>query len=39
MAFFKDTREDIKAILEQDPAARNGFEVLLCYPGIWAIIS
>lgn len=38
MAFFKETKEDIKAILEQDPAARNGLEVLLCYPGIWSII-
>ncbi len=38
MAFFKETREDIKAILEQDPAARTSLEVLLCYPGIWSII-
>lgn len=38
MAFFRDVRENIKAVLEQDPAARNGFEVLLCYPGIWSII-
>lgn len=38
MAFFKDVREDINAILEQDPAARTGIEVLLCYPGIWALI-
>lgn len=38
MAFFKDIKEDINAILEQDPAARTGLEVLLCYPGIWALI-
>ncbi len=38
MAFFRDIKEDIKAVLERDPAARNTFEVLLCYPGIWAII-
>lgn len=38
MAFFKDIREDINAVLSRDPAARNGFEVLLCYPGIWALI-
>ena len=38
MGFIKDTREDIRAVLEKDPAARNGFEVLLCYPGVWAII-
>ena len=36
MAFFKTTREDIKTVLEKDPAARTGFEVLLCCPGIWA---
>jgi serine O-acetyltransferase len=39
MAFYKDIKEDINAILVKDPAARNGFEVLLCYPGIWALIS
>ena len=38
MAFIRDVREDIKAVLSQDPAARTGFEVLLCYPGIWAVI-
>ncbi len=38
MAFFKEVREDIRAVLEQDPAARNSFEVLLCYPGIWSLI-
>lgn len=36
MAFFETTREDIKTVLEKDPAARNGFEVFLCCPGIWA---
>lgn len=38
MAFFKDIHEDIKAVLSRDPAARNSFEVLICYPGIWALI-
>lgn len=38
MAFFKEISEDIKAVLAKDPAARNGFEVLLCYPGVWALI-
>lgn len=38
MAFFRDINQDIKAVLSRDPAARNGFEVLLCYPGIWALI-
>lgn len=36
MAFFKSTREDIKAVLDRDPAARNGLEVFLCCPGVWA---
>lgn len=38
MRFYKDIKEDIDAILVKDPAARNSFEVLLCYPGIWALI-
>ena len=39
MGFFRDISEDIKAVVEKDPAARNALEVLLCYPGIWALIS
>lgn len=35
---FKGIREDIQTVLKKDPAARNGFEVLLCYPGVWALI-
>ena len=38
MGFFKEVKEDIDAVVEKDPAARNGLEVLLCYPGIWALI-
>jgi serine O-acetyltransferase len=38
MAFIRDIKEDIDAVLSRDPAARNGFEVLLCYPGVWALI-
>lgn len=38
MAIFRRTKEDIKAVLQRDPAARNGFEVLLCYPGVWALM-
>ncbi|WP_027399730.1 serine O-acetyltransferase [Anaerovorax odorimutans] len=38
MSFFKDINEDIRAVLNRDPAARNRFEVLICYPGIWALI-
>lgn len=38
MSFIGSIREDIKTVVEKDPAARNGLEVLLCYPGVWAII-
>ena len=38
MAFFRDVHEDIQAVLKIDPAARNSLEVLLCYPGVWALI-
>ena len=38
MAFFREVGEEIKAALEKDPAARNGLEILICYPGIWALI-
>ncbi|HOV69527.1 MAG TPA: serine O-acetyltransferase [Clostridia bacterium] len=34
---FKYIREDIKTVLQRDPAARNAFEVLLCYPSIHAL--
>ncbi|MDO4704646.1 MAG: serine O-acetyltransferase [Comamonadaceae bacterium] len=30
-------RADIRCILERDPAARNAWEVLTCYPGLHAI--
>lgn len=39
MSFLKDVMEDIRAAVERDPAARNGFEILLCYPGIHALIA
>ena len=29
--------EDINSVLERDPAARSRLEVLLCYPGLWAV--
>ena len=29
MAFFKDVRDDIRTILDKDPAARTSLEVLL----------
>ena len=34
---FKTFRDDIQSVLDRDPAARNIFEVLLCYPGLHAI--
>jgi len=30
-------REDIRAVFERDPAARNVLEVLFCYPGLHAL--
>lgn len=35
---FKRLRYDIKAIKERDPAARSAIEILLLYPGLWAVI-
>jgi serine O-acetyltransferase len=35
---FDRLREDIAAVRERDPAARRTVEVLLCYPGIHALI-
>lgn len=35
---FKQIKEDIHVALEKDPAARNFSEVLLCYPGVHALI-
>lgn len=35
---FKRVRRDIQAVLDRDPAARNGWEVVLCYPGFHAVI-
>lgn len=34
---FKRLRQDIRAVLERDPAARNILEVFLCYPGFHAL--
>lgn len=38
MSFWKDINRDYKAVFEKDPAARNGFEVVLAYPGFHAIV-
>ena len=35
---FRNIKEDLKAALERDPAARNALEVILCYPGFHAIV-
>ncbi len=32
-------KEDIKVIYENDPAAKNFLEVILCYPGLHALIA
>jgi serine O-acetyltransferase len=32
-------REDLRAVKEKDPAARNTLEILLATPGVWAIWS
>jgi serine O-acetyltransferase len=34
---FKTIREDVRCVLERDPAARNGLEVITSYPGLHAI--
>jgi serine O-acetyltransferase len=34
---FERLREDIQSVFHRDPAARNSFEVLTCYPGMHAI--
>lgn len=35
---FSYLRSEIKAVFERDPAARNLLEVLLCYPGLHALM-
>jgi serine O-acetyltransferase len=35
---FARLRSDIQCILDRDPAARSGWEVLTCYPGLHALI-
>ena len=38
MGFWRHIRSDYKAVFERDPAARNGVEVVLAYPGFHAIL-
>ena len=35
---FKRIRDDIEAVFARDPAARSRIEVLLCYPGLHALL-
>ena len=35
---FKTLKDDIRAVFERDPAARSMLEVLLCYPGVHALL-
>jgi serine O-acetyltransferase len=35
---FKHLREDIASVFDRDPAARNSWEVLTCYPGLHALV-
>ena len=37
MPLFERIREDINSVLERDPAAWSRLEILLCYPGLWAV--
>lgn len=37
MSLFSRIRDDIHSVMERDPAARTQLEVLLCYPGLWAV--
>ncbi len=34
---FKTVKEDIQAVLREDPAARNTLEAIFCYPGLHAL--
>ena len=36
---FKKIRDDIEAVFARDPAARSKIEVLLCYPGLHALLA
>ncbi|HZH06340.1 MAG TPA: serine O-acetyltransferase [Lautropia sp.] len=35
---FERLKDDIAAVLDRDPAARSALEVVLCYPGIHALL-
>jgi serine O-acetyltransferase len=37
IGFLRSVREDIASVFDRDPAAKNWFEVLLCYSGLHAV--
>ncbi|NLI91430.1 MAG: serine O-acetyltransferase [Peptococcaceae bacterium] len=39
MGYIKKLKEDIYTVFERDPAAKSTIEVMLCYPGLHAIIT
>jgi serine O-acetyltransferase len=39
MSLFDSIREDVRCVLERDPAATSKAMVLLCYPGLHAVWS
>lgn len=36
--FWQTLQQDFQIIFERDPAARNGLEVICCYPGLHALV-
>lgn len=38
MGFWSDIKRDYQSVFQRDPAARNGIEVMLAYPGFHAIV-
>lgn len=36
---LRQIKEDVQVALEKDPAARNFWEVIICYPGVHALIA
>ena len=35
---FRAIREQIETVYKEDPAAKNALEILLCYPGVHAVL-
>ena len=38
MGLWQDINEQIETIMSRDPAAKSRLEVVLCYPGFWAVL-